>query len=258
MQWCGMEKGCFAHRLFSRLFTCFLAMVAWIFFRAENTSKAIYMVLHLFTKWNPWILVSGQLYTLGLAEEEWLLFILCIILLIAVSIMHEKGIRIREALKHQSPKVIVLDVFTVYGDDYEEEGTTHINLDGLPLSFNKIMAIRDSVPAGMRYAYYFPLAKYHNTWTDFYEGKATYAFYNEKDPYKGYSPFVFAVQYEDLHILISSPGNLPDQSASIVVNGTDFSLDCDGLNIAVYDKVLGEMFEMIALDATQDMTIIRK
>ena len=437
------------------------------------------MVLHLFTKWNPWILVSGQLYTLGLAEEEWLLFILCIILLIAVSIMHEKGIRIREALKHQSRKVIVLDVFTVYGDDYEEEGTTHINLDGLPLSFNKIMAIRDSVPAGMRYAYYFPLAKYHNTWTDFYEGKATYAFYNEKDPYKGYSPFVFAVQYEEnakeevvnqtevqqiperaelwlkkiislcqeenvplvliktpngsaerqklynaveiiaketdtpffnmnvlldgqahvnvlqaekiskmmgeyltehyefedkrnnpeyvqweqdsllfyrqeakcrlisaetyeeyisllsdenyvvcinaknsgqsvftkedidllnqtlglqcklakepglpyvavidggkvvaenstaegtaaeslataqadienLHILISSPGNLPDQSASIVVNGTDFSLDCDGLNIAVYDKVLGEMFEMIALDATQDRTIIRK
>jgi len=104
---------------------------------------------------------------------------------------------IKEALKHQEPKVIVLDVFTVYGDDYEEEGVTHINLDDLPMSYNKICAIRDSVPEGMRYSYYFPLAKYHNTWTDFYEGKAELAFYHEPDPYKGYSPFVFAADYEE-------------------------------------------------------------
>ena len=102
---------------------------------------------------------------------------------------------IKEAFKRQNPKVIVLDVFTVYGDDYEDEGVTHINLDDLPMSVNKILAIRDSVPAGMRYSYYFPLAKYHNTWTDFYEGKAEFAFYEEKDPYKGYSPFVFAAEY---------------------------------------------------------------
>lgn len=103
---------------------------------------------------------------------------------------------IKEALKHQNPKVIVLDVFTVYGEDYEDEGVTHINLDDLPLSLNKLAAIRDSVPEGLRYSYYFPLAKYHNTWTDFYEGKAELAFYHEKDPYKGYSPFVFAADYE--------------------------------------------------------------
>lgn len=104
---------------------------------------------------------------------------------------------IKEALKHQTPKVIVLDVFTVYGEDYEEEGVTHINLDDLPMSFNKIAAIRDSIPAGMRYSFYFPLAKYHNTWTDFYEGKAELSFYHERDPYKGYSPFVFAADYEE-------------------------------------------------------------
>lgn len=104
---------------------------------------------------------------------------------------------IKEVLKHQNPKVIVLDVFTVYGDAYEEEGVTHINLDDLPMSLNKIAAIRDSVPAGMRYSFYFPLAKYHNTWTDFYEGKAMFSFYHERDSYKGYSPFVFAADYED-------------------------------------------------------------
>lgn len=35
-------------------------------------------------------------------------------------------------------------------------------------------------------------------------------------------------------------------------------VDTDGLNIAVYDKVLGEMFEMSLLDVTQEMQIIRK
>lgn len=104
---------------------------------------------------------------------------------------------IKEALKHQNPKVIVLDVFTAYGEDYEEEGVNHINLDDLPMSLNKIAAIRDSVPAPLRYSFYFPLAKYHNTWTDFFEGKAELSFYHENDSYKGYSPFVFAADYEE-------------------------------------------------------------
>lgn len=124
----GMEKGCFAHRLFSRLFTCFLAMVAWIFFRAENTSKAIYMVVHLFTKWNPWILVSGQIYALGLAEEEWLLLILCVLLLIAAGILHEKGVSIRESFGKQPlvfrwlvlfAGIFVILIVGVYGPGYD-------------------------------------------------------------------------------------------------------------------------------------------
>ncbi len=97
----GMVKDSFAHRLVARLFTCFLVMVAWIFFRAEYTSKAIYITLHLFGKWNPWILVSGDLYVLGLKEEEWLLLILCIILLMIVAVLHEKKIAIRETFLKQ-------------------------------------------------------------------------------------------------------------------------------------------------------------
>lgn len=103
---------------------------------------------------------------------------------------------IKEALAHQNPQAIVLDVFTVYGDDYEDEGVMHINLDDLPMGKNKVDAIRDGVPADLRYSYYLPMAKYHNTWTGLYEGKATAAFYDKKDPYKGYSPFVFAGDYE--------------------------------------------------------------
>lgn len=104
---------------------------------------------------------------------------------------------IKEALKHQKPKVIVLDVFTVYGDDYEEEGVMHINLDDLPLNANKINAIRNGVPKDLRYSYYFPIAKYHNTWTDLYQGKMEYSFYHQTDINKGYSPFIFKGEYEE-------------------------------------------------------------
>ncbi len=96
MNMTGMVRNSFTHRLLARLFTCFLVMVAWIFFRAEHTSKALYITAHLFGEWNPWILVSGDLYALGLKEEEWLLLILCIILLIIVARLHEKKISIRE------------------------------------------------------------------------------------------------------------------------------------------------------------------
>ena len=103
---------------------------------------------------------------------------------------------IKEALRTQNPKVIVLDVFTVYAEGYEEEGQVHQNLDDMPFSYNKLCAIWDSVPADMRYSYYFPLAKYHNTWTDLYQGKAEYGFYHERDPYKGWSPFVYPAPFE--------------------------------------------------------------
>lgn len=103
---------------------------------------------------------------------------------------------IKEALKHQKPKAIVLEVFTIYGEDYEEEGVNHINLDDLPLSLNKLRAIHDSVPKDLRYSYYFNLAKYHSTWSNLDKDKYLATFLNEQDPMKGYSPFVFEKEYK--------------------------------------------------------------
>lgn len=104
---------------------------------------------------------------------------------------------LKEALKTQRPKVIVLEVFTVYADEFEDEGVNHINLDDLPFSVNKIMAIRDSVPRDQQYSFYFELAKYHSTWSGYYPEKYKQSFVYEKDPLKGYSPFVFARTYKD-------------------------------------------------------------
>ena len=96
-----MEKNSFSHRLLSRIFTFFLVMIAWVFFRAESVSKAVYIVVHMFTKWNPWIFVSGELYTLGLKEEEWLLLVVSFVLMAVVATLHEKSISITKAFLKQ-------------------------------------------------------------------------------------------------------------------------------------------------------------
>ncbi len=105
---------------------------------------------------------------------------------------------IKEALKHQNPKAIILDVFTVYGNTYEDEGVNHINLDDLPWSMNKVLAIRDAVPKDERGAFYFELVKYHDTWNTLDEKKIMNSFYQKRNVYKGYSPFVVPHNYADM------------------------------------------------------------
>lgn len=104
---------------------------------------------------------------------------------------------IKEALKYQRPKAIVLEVFTVYGDGLEEAGVNHINLDDLPFSYNKMKAIRESVPEELYLSFVFDIIKYHATWSGFYDGKWNYTFEQKQNVNKGYSPFVFARNYEE-------------------------------------------------------------
>lgn len=123
---------------------------------------------------------------------------------------------IKEALKYQKPKAIVLEVFTIYGADYEEEGVNHINLDDLPWSMNKAQAIMDSVPSELQYSYFFELAKYHSTWSQFYEGKYVYTFKNPINVNKGYSPFVFYRDYEETAkeevVIVTGSTPIPDRA----------------------------------------------
>jgi len=114
---------------------------------------------------------------------------------------------IKEALKHQNPKAIVLDVFTMYGNEYEKEGATHINLDDLPWNLNKIQAIQASVPKEERTSFYFELVKYHDTWNTLNEHKVMSTFWDERNVYKGYSPFVVVHDYAD-----SAPEDVVNQT----------------------------------------------
>lgn len=74
-----------------------------------------------------------------------------------------------EALKTQTPKVLVLDVSgAAYGN--QKVGTAeyvHVQLDNMKWSLNKIKAIEDLIEEpGDRLEYYFPIVKFHTRWKE--------------------------------------------------------------------------------------------
>lgn len=79
-----------------RLFTFVLLMFTWIIFRAEHLGTGLSMILSIFTVPNLWILTNDALFNLGLGWKECVILVICLLILLAVGIMQEKGIAIRE------------------------------------------------------------------------------------------------------------------------------------------------------------------
>ena len=95
---------------------------------------------------------------------------------------------IKEALKYQDPKAIVLEVSYCNAPEYTHEGVHHINLDDLRMGPVKLEAIFDIIPEGERWPYIFELAKYHDTWTTMDKASFQYIGADKHNPYKGYTP----------------------------------------------------------------------
>ena len=55
-----------------------------------------------FARFNPWILVDGSLYQLGLSQKELWVLTTSTVLLILVSFLQERGIRIRDKINSQN------------------------------------------------------------------------------------------------------------------------------------------------------------
>ena len=95
---------------------------------------------------------------------------------------------IKEALKYQQPKAIVLEVSYCDAAEYTHEGVHHINLDYLKMGPVKLEAIFDIIPKGERIPYIFELAKYHDTWTNLDKASLEYITGDKHNPFKGYTP----------------------------------------------------------------------
>lgn len=108
---------------------------------------------------------------------------------------------IKEVLKYQQPKVIILDTLYAARDvdirndekgkeseRYQREGINRVNLDNLRFSKNKLEAIKVSVPKDERISYIIELIKYNKKWKSINKDSFKYLHYASKNPYKGYTP----------------------------------------------------------------------
>lgn len=94
---------------------------------------------------------------------------------------------IKEALRTQSPKVIVLDVrMVIQTDEYAAEAVNHAALDDFRFSLDKLRAIWASAAPSDRLPLVLPFVKYHSRWTELEPYDFQWDYLDNRDPLKGY------------------------------------------------------------------------
>lgn len=67
--------------------TFLLVDFAWIFFRAGSIGQALGYCKRIFTKWDPWTLFNGEIYTLGLDRPEFNILVVSVVVLLLVDLI---------------------------------------------------------------------------------------------------------------------------------------------------------------------------
>ena len=120
----GVNKYGRIHDAVRRIFTFGLVTIAWIVFRANSLRDALKMIKSIFTVYNPWVLMNDSIFSLGLSWKEFVVLVLAIIVLYAVSHIQERGTSIRAKILEQPLvirwaiyicSIVVIMIFGTYG-----------------------------------------------------------------------------------------------------------------------------------------------
>jgi alginate O-acetyltransferase complex protein AlgI len=118
----------FSWRLFQIFSTFFLVSIGRYFSRAPSFMVALEMLKRTFSTFNPWVLLDGSLYKLGLDRVEVNFLIIVLVLLIIVDIFQERGYSIRTKISEQNiifrwllyfAIIFAILIFGMYGSGYD-------------------------------------------------------------------------------------------------------------------------------------------
>jgi D-alanyl-lipoteichoic acid acyltransferase DltB (MBOAT superfamily) len=116
----------FSFKLGKMLTTFILVNFAWIFFRAPSARTALSIIQRLFAAFNPYIFFDDSLYTLGLAQREFHIAVVSIVILLCFDYFNRRH-NVFEKLSQQNiifrwivyyTAVMSLLIFGIYGTDY--------------------------------------------------------------------------------------------------------------------------------------------
>ena len=103
------------YKVYRAVLTFLMVNFAWIFFRAENLHDAAAAVRSVIHARNPWIMLDGSIYNLGLNEKNMHLLLAGIFILLAADILKAAGIRVREVIARQDyPVRWIVMVFAIW------------------------------------------------------------------------------------------------------------------------------------------------
>ena len=120
----------FSFRLFQMARTFFLLIISRIIVKAPNIAEVFKMLKAMFTHFDPDRLLGldGVLFSYGVNQREFFILFLALLVLLAVGILQERGVKIRETIAKQNVAfrwmlvlglIAVILVFGVYGPDYD-------------------------------------------------------------------------------------------------------------------------------------------
>ena len=99
---------------------------------------------------------------------------------------------LKEFVKYQSPKVVVLDVYgpARYKEDYQYDWISE-NIYGMKFSLNKLQMLQVSIEPNRFFDYFPSFAIYHSRYDDLDEGDFGNFFWDSrsKEAFKGYTPY---------------------------------------------------------------------
>lgn len=124
-----VKTECFSHKLLKGLVTFALVDFAWIFFRCNSLGESIAYIGRIISNPDPWALMNGSLYTLGLSQLEFGIALVSLVVLFLVDgIRYRKHMQLHEYLNTQSLwfrwgvyifLAAAIFLFGIYGPGYD-------------------------------------------------------------------------------------------------------------------------------------------
>lgn len=124
---CRISDNTFGWKLFTVLRTFAILVLGRVLIKSSDLQQAGELFSRMLSEWNPHALFDGSIYQYGLDIRNVVLMYACILLVIAVDILHERGIHFRELLMQQGivfrymvyyAVIFFIIVFGIYGPQF--------------------------------------------------------------------------------------------------------------------------------------------
>lgn len=118
---------CFSWKVFQCIRTFLLVSAPRLVSNANSLREGANYFKCLFAEWNPWILVDGSLFKLGVTSEQFMVVVIGLFVLLIVSAIQESGKKVRVLIDHQNAVfrvvfcvafIYAIVLFGVYGSGY--------------------------------------------------------------------------------------------------------------------------------------------
>lgn len=122
-----IDEKTFSWKLFTILRTFTILVFGRMLIRSANLHQAWELLRRMFSSFNSHALFDGTIYQYGLDIKNVYLMIMCILLIVVVDVLHERGVHFRELLMKQSVvfryivyyiAVFSIIVFGIYGPEF--------------------------------------------------------------------------------------------------------------------------------------------